>query len=88
MLRATVVRTFYNQNKRLLDVATKPTKYKQTKIGPNFFEPEYLTFKKLVLVRLKHRTFTVPGVFDTTRLNLQETTKFKLITKQGTSRVQ
>ena len=46
MLRATVARTFYNQNNRLLDVTTKPTKYKQTKIGPNFFEPEYLTFTK------------------------------------------
>ena len=54
------------------------------------FEHSYLdefiqiTFEP-VLVRIKPKTFTAPGVFVTTRLSLQETTNFEFNINQGTT---
>ena len=42
-------------------------------IGRNFFDPEYLPFEKLNLVRFKQRTFAAPLVFAATMLSVKET---------------
>ena len=78
-------------------MATKQTKHSRLTIGGHFFEKQDFQFEKQkqFLVRFEPTTFAVPGVFVTTRLNVQETlkfftkmkffTKFELFMNQDTS---
>ena len=58
-------------------MATEPKEQNRQIKGRNFYQPEQLPFEtKMVLVRFEPRTFAVSGVFDITRLSVQETLQF------------
>ena len=73
MRRQTTVAKFVGtKNKRFLDLATKPTKRKQT-IGRNFLNTNFYRLKRQVLIRFKTRIFAFPVIFVTSRPSVQET---------------